>query len=263
MEISQLYLRDSYLNKNIPYLCNKKIIEYDLKSANTSLCKEYDLLPEDKIQQIEDLPKKERVVKIGKMMRKDKKFTESLKSAFVDIRKRFFEANQIQDEDVLSIKKDAIFCLRECEYTEFGKCKFVEKNVYTSYLYLNRLEFYYNSKGESIEKPKLDVKGLSEDAIYKHEGFMMKFFCVFFKHLETSSLKTQMLFLKRFITKYKLLGLEVGYYREFNNESRIRLSDSEETYDEEIFIPYEHKQEHLNIDYNFFYILIPLAKMLI
>lgn len=56
-EYSKLYLKDNYLNKGISILTGKTIIEYDLKSANTSLCSEYNLLPQDQIEKISALPK--------------------------------------------------------------------------------------------------------------------------------------------------------------------------------------------------------------
>lgn len=262
--MSDLYLKDSYLNKNIDFLLNAVIIEYDLKSANTSLCREYNLLPGKQIEEIEKMPKKKRVVTIGKLQRKDNKFKDGLKDAFIDIRRRFFEKNDIQDSDILSIKKDAIFCLREVEYTDFGECHFLKKNQYTSYLYLNKLEFYYNSKGETLgDDGRLDVKGIDDEVVRKHDEFMNTFFKTLFKHLETGSTKSKFNFLKRFIDKYKSLRLEVGYYREYNQQSIIRLTDSDETYDNPVFIPYEHKQEHINIDYNFFHILLPIVKILV
>ena len=262
--MSDLYLKDTYLNKNVELLLNSTIIEYDLKSANTSLCKEYNLLPIDMIKEIERMPKDKRVKTIGKLQRKDEKFKEGLKKAFIDIRRRFFEENDIHDEDILSIKKDAIFCLKEVKNTEFGKCKFAKKNQYTSYMYLNRLEFYYSSKGKVFgDNGRIDVKGINDEIVHKHDGFMNDFFIILFKHLETSSKQVQFNFLKRFIDKYKMLMLEVGYYREYNESSRIHLNDSDESYDEDVFIPYEHKQEHINIDYNFFNILLPLVKILV
>ena len=261
---SDLYLKDTYLNKNYSILINKVIIEYDLKSANTSLCKEYNLLPIEKIQEIEEMPKKDRVKTIGKIMRKNEKFKTGLKNAFVDIRKRFFEENDIQDEDVLAIKKDAIFCMREIKSTEFGFCKFSSKNRYTSYLYVNHLEIYYNSKGEFLgDGGKIDVKGISDDNLQKHSEYMLRFFKILFRHLETSSRKTTNRYISNFIDKYKNLQLEVGYYREFNQMSIIRLNDSDETYDNDVFIPYEHKQDHLCIDYNFFEILLPIVKIVL
>ena len=90
---SSLYRKDNYLNKNISILSGRTIIEYDLKSANTSLCSEYHLLPQSQIDAIAALPRTQRVVKIGKLCRKNKEFNEGLKKAFIDIRRRFFEAN--------------------------------------------------------------------------------------------------------------------------------------------------------------------------
>ena len=71
---SSLYRKDNYLNKNISILSGKTIIEYDLKSANTSLCSEYHLLPQSQIDAIADLTRTQRVVKICKRCRKNKEF---------------------------------------------------------------------------------------------------------------------------------------------------------------------------------------------
>lgn len=263
-KISDLYLRDTYLNKNIDLLTNQTIIEYDLKSANVNLCREYHLLPDEKIDKIAAMPKAERVKTIGKMMRKDKKFTEDLKASFVDIRHRFFEANEVVDGDILAIRKDAIFCLRRVDYDTFGKCFFDSKNTYTSFLRLDRLEFYYNSMGRHFgDKARVDVKGISDEELKKHEEFMMEFFRNLFKKLETGDKASQIRFLKRFIDNYKHRRLEVGYYREFNQESIFRLTARSETYDDEVFIPFVEKQKELDIDYNFFNILLPIVKILL
>lgn len=259
--ISDLYNKDSYLNKNIDFISNVRIIEYDLKSANTSLCREYNLLPESKIKEIENMKKSERVKTIGKIQRKDKVFNEGLKNAFKDIRRRFFEANNIQDGDILSIKKDAIFCLEAKEHTKFGHCTFSDKNMYSSYMHLNNLELYYKRNLDGSYK--LDIKGIDDEIVIKHEGFMLDFLANVFYKYESGDIVDVIIYLRKFIDKYKNLELEVGYYREFNNQSKIRLNDSEEIYDDGIFIPYEHKQEHINIDYNFFNILLPIVKLMI
>lgn len=263
-DISDLYHKDTYLNKNVDSIINRRIIEYDLKSANTSLCKEYSLLPETTINKIESMKKSDRVVAIGKLQRKDKEFNSNLKDSFRDIRKRFFYSNELEDKDILSIKKDAIFCLKECRDTQFGECKFVEKNIYTSYMYLDeRLEIFYGARGKSFDEPKLDIKGISDTILERHEGFMLNFFKSLFKHVEAGNEATLFRYINRFISQYKHLQLPVGYYREFNNASLIRLNDMDEVFEDETFIPFEHKHEHLNIDYNFFNVLLPLVKILL
>lgn len=263
-EQSELYKRDTYLDKTVDLLTNQTIIEYDLKSANTSLCREYKLLPTDKIKQIERMGREDRVKTIGKLMRKDKAFKEGLKAAFVDARRRFFDYNDITDGDILAIKKDAIFCLKEVPYAEFGELRFSSKHRYTSFLRLDRLEFYYSSQGASIGmRTQLDVKGINDDKLKKHDDYMMDFFRVLFRHLEISEKPTQIGYVRRFIDKYKLRKLDIGYYREFNADSVIRLIGREETYDEEVFIPGEDKHSILDIDYNFFNILLPIVKILV
>ena len=259
--MSDLYMKDTYLNTEIEYLTNRSIIEYDLKSANTSLCKEYELLPSDEIEKIESLDKKKRVVRIGLLQRKDKSFKEKLSASFIDIRKRFFEANHIEDKQILSIKKDAIFTIGEVEETDFGFCHFVEKNRYTSYLYIknafNRFEFYYSSDG------KLDIKGLGDEAYALHKEYLISFFKQIFFHMENSSPQTLYRYLSRFATKYKKRELDIGYYREFTQNSIFHLMDHEETYSDSQYIPYEDREKHVDIDYNFSQVIMPLVRMFV
>lgn len=261
-ELSDLFKKDHYLNKNIDLLTNKIIIEYDIKSANVSLCKEYGLLPDSKIEKISEMKKQDRVVKIGKMMRKDPLFKENLKNAFIDIRRRFILMNQIQDEQILTIKRDALFILRECYVTDFGACHFIKKNVYSSYMYLNNMEIYYLSGGFNPLNSKIDVKGIDNEILKKHDNYMNKFFITLFKYMETGSRKDLFRYLRKFIDKYKRRELDIGFYREFNNESYIRMID-DQLYDDSIFIPYENKQDHVCIDYNFFNLLLPIVTRLI
>lgn len=262
-KLSELYLRDTYLNKNIDLLVNQTIIEYDLKTANVNLCREYNLLPKDRIDKIANMPREDRVTTIGKLMRKDSKFKEGLKAAFVDIRRRFFEANEICDGDILAVRKDAIFCLRVVDETKFGYCTFVPKNRYSSFMRLGQLELYYGPNEEEFDEYKVDVKGIKDTVVAKHEGFMLDFFKGLFGTLEVGTRISQVRYVRRFIDRYKQLQLPVGYYREFNQDSIIRLKGETETYDNEVFIPYEDKTSVLDIDYNYSNILLPIVKILL
>ena len=261
---SSLYRKDNYLNKNISILSGKTIIEYDLKSANTSLCSEYHLLPQSQIDAIAALPRTQRVVKIGKLCRKNKEFNEGLKKAFIDIRRRFFESNNIQDEDILCIKKDAIFCLRRCPNNKFGPCLFREKNFYSSYLYLPPLYVYYKSSFRP-DKRVICVKGISDEVLTLHEDYMLKFLMKIFTYIEGGNRKALYRYFSDFVTGYKHRLLDPGYYREFNQNSKMISDDGVTFYDDDTFIPYEghEKVNHLNIDYNFANVLIPLMKILI
>ena len=263
VDISKLYLRDLYLNKNIDILVNVDIFEYDLKSANTSLCREYQLLPSKDIDEIEVMNKKDRVTKIGKLMRSNQTFKNGLKDAFIDIRRRFFEANDIEDSDILSVKKDAIFTLRKCKIRTFGYCNFVPKNQYSSYMYINNLEMYYKPNIFDYNESVVDVKGISDICLKKHDKHMIMFLRHLFRHLEESSQETQYSYIKNFMDNYKGLKLNTNYYREFDTQSIIRMNDSDVLYDDVEFIPYENKNEHVDISYNFANILLPIIRLMI
>jgi hypothetical protein len=259
-----LYMKDNFLRKDIDILINKPIIEYDLKSANTSLCKYYNLLDKKTIKKIEMMPKHDRVVTIGKLQRADKVFKENLKQAFKDIRLKFFKENNIDENDVLAIKKDAIFMLKPCNYTQFGECNFIPKNEYTSYIYLNRqLEVYFNRMGICDAPPKVDVKGISDISLKKHEGYLLEFLARLFTHLEDGNRTALFKFINNFVSKYKHRHLPVGYYREFNNLSIFRVNEWDATFSDDTFLPFEYPQEHLDIDYNFANVIIPIINLLI
>ena len=66
---SKLYERDLYTDKDIDFIINKRIIEYDIKSAGFNLSKYYNLLPNDILGKIEVMSRHERHIEIGKLQR--------------------------------------------------------------------------------------------------------------------------------------------------------------------------------------------------
>ena len=90
-----LYERSSWINPKYEYLFGKKIVEYDMQSAGFSLVKEYKLLDEKTIQDLNNTgSKRELVVKLGLIQKKNKEFAKALSDAFKEARRRFFEANK-------------------------------------------------------------------------------------------------------------------------------------------------------------------------
>lgn len=253
--MTELYRKDLYVNPNIMFLFNKEIIEYDMREAGYSLVKEYELLDESRIATLKNLDKHSRHVKIGKFQKADKDFNKSLKNAFVDIRRRFFESNSIDDSDILSIKKDAIFVLRHCENNTFGNhVEFREKHRYTSYIRLpTGVELYY-------QNGTIDVKNISDETVRLHEDGIMEFLRTMFRVIETEPQQTQIRILMRYLNKYKRLELPLEYYREFNNLSKYIEKDLESgvVYDEY----WDNRKDELDIRYNLFNIIIPILKMI-
>lgn len=213
-----LYEKHNYLNKDISYLVSNEIIEYDISSAGFNLSKRYHLLPVDKLDFLESLDKKQRQIQLGLYQRSDESFKEKLNEKFVQIRKEFFEANNVQDDEVLSIKKDAIIMLRHCNTTEFDNVIFRDKHKYTSYYYINKFEFYVSSDG-------LDVKGIIDEKLALHKDYMLDFLFRFFKMMEQTSSKKKIINdLTDFSYYYKNKKLMVGYYRELNQDSFFKLN---------------------------------------
>ena len=250
---SKLWKNDSFINQNIPYLFNQEIIEYDMKEAGFSLTKEFQLLDKKIIEKLEKYKKDKRKVELGKIQRDDKDYRDNLKQAFAYARKLFIESNDLEDHDIISIKKDALFIHKKCKNQQFGNhIIFRPKNIYTSYIQLpKKMEFYYNYE-------KLDVKGMNDENIALHEDYMIKFIKSFFLKMETESEEDVIKFTRRFIDKYKRKELEVGYYRTFDYRSIIEVT----TEDDVLYKDYwEDKKEDIDISYNYMNILLKLIQI--
>lgn len=248
-----LWENDIFNNQNILYLFNHYIIEYDMRNAGFSLIKDLKLLSQNKINELDKLKKHDRDIAIGKLQRNDKKFSNDLKYGFQISRKQFIESNNLSEDDIICIKKDAIFSIKECSLTKFGdNIEFRDKNKYTSFCTLKPikssrlLQIFYN-------KNTLDVKGIDDDELINHDDYMCKFIREYFRMMETSSNEYVLQYLRTFADKYKALDLDIDYYREFNAQSRFILSNGEVSDTE-----YMDKEE-LDIMYNYLNIISKLV----
>ena len=95
----ELWERDSYKTP-VKVLFNHRIVEYDMKSANTSIAREFGLLSEKRIKELENLPKKDREIAVGLILRDNPGYSEKQKLGFIAARKLFFTQNEILDEEV-------------------------------------------------------------------------------------------------------------------------------------------------------------------
>lgn len=251
MTIDNIWLYDNYINPNIPYLFNSDITEYDMEDAGFSLTREFHLLEEAQIESLGRLRKERRTIEIGKIQGKNESFKNELKTAFGSARGLFFIENEIDINDLISIKKDAIITTKKCNTQQFGHyINFRPKNKYSSYVQLEKgLEFYYNPN-------TLDVKGIGDSQLSYHEDYMINFIKKFFHKMETESEEVVISFIRRFIDKYKRKELEVGYYREFSNNPVYRTLDGstfEDYWDDGV--------QDLNITYNYNKILLKLIQI--
>lgn len=203
-----------WYNDNQQYMFNTDIREYDIHSAGLSLIKEYQLLDQATIDKLDGLPKMDLNVAIGKLQRDDKSLSKRLSDAFADIRRIFIEANQIDINDIICVKKDAFFIKGLQNKTKFGNVKFVVKNQYSSYIRFDdnsKIEIFFNDGN-------LDIKGIGEAGIARHKLYLLDFISKMMAKIELkeSSAKRTLI---NFIDDYKAMKLDDGYYLEFNNKS--------------------------------------------
>lgn len=255
MDLHAFAQKDTWTNSAIPYLFNRRIVEYDMENAGLSLIKEYQLLPKETIERIESYrSKQEQKVIIGKMERTNKELVQRKKEAFASAREEFYHINGLEETDIIGVRKDAIFTTKECRNQRIGKyINFRPKNVYSSFLRIGtrKIELYYRAPDI------IDVKGISDEIVPVHKEGMLLFFTIFIRKMEAGNMIDAIRYLRNTIDHYKNLELPVDYYREFNPGSSYR-SKRGETADDW----WEEKKEDLYIDVNY-QILCNLAKILI
>lgn len=247
-----LYEKDSY---KTPVKCifNHRIVEYDMKSANTSIAREFKLLPEDEIVRLENLPKKEREIAHGCVIRDTPGYGEKHKLGFVACRAMFFMQNEILDEEVVAIKRDAIFVMRYVDHEKVTpNINFRLKNVYSSYINLGKnIEIYYNND-------KLDIKGI-DDEIYetRHSEYFGDFIHSLIHRVESSEKPAYLSYIRMMYDAYKHRELDPGYYREFNARSQFHYLDGKYANEE-----YLEDLSQVDITYNL-QIILNLMTMLV
>ena len=248
--ISELWKKTLYL-KDIDFLINDTIYEYDLAKANISILRHYNMISQKIYEKLFNAERVQRQVIVGKLQKSDPAIAEALSVGFVEARRLFFEMNGLEDKDILSIKKDAIFCLRQVPYTLVAEyMNFVAKNLYTSYYYIpsQKKEIYYCNCPNIPEK--LDIKGMSDESLKLHEGYMKEFIMVLFD-IAQSNIKEALDTISRFIDLYRQRSLDIEFYRTFDTNSKFIFKSSPNT--TEVFsssLPFVQNKDYLDISYN-------------
>lgn len=233
-------------NRDYPFIHNNEIIEWDIKSANTSLMSYYNLQPENVITKLASMAKSQREISVGKLMRKDKEFAKALENSFNEIVNEFFEANELSWDDIVAVKKDAVFVknhrIKKCE---FGAVHFIPKNQYKHVLLLPKYEIY-------ISDEKIDVKGIPDDKVKLHQDGVLDFIKT---SMETADdyINLQSYF-KEYVNAYKKKELDYDHYREFNPESLFRVGGEYPMLTDSMI---EEDMEFLDISYNYINVIIP------
>lgn len=218
---SKIYDNINY-SSDISYLTNTFIYEYDISKANINILYMKGVIDKTTYDHLYNSPRMMRQKYIG-MLQKDKEVVKILKDGIIEAKKMLFEANNIQDYEVLSVKNDAVFIInRKLKVTEFGLINFVCKNVYTSYYKIGYLELYYYFNNVNNNE-YLHVKGISDEKIELHNEYMMSFIKDVFYSVQINGVEIAIRMLKDFYMQYITLALPIGYYRQFNPSSTFHF----------------------------------------
>lgn len=165
-----LYMKHNYINKHIEIIRDVKIREYDIKSAGLNILYNRGYVDKEDYEELLSIPKLERNVIIGKWLRDNPEINAVMMDEFVRIRKILFEINEIDDDEILSIKKDAIFIVdRELTELKFENYEFTCREEFTDYIFLDKKEYYYNKYTD-----KLEVKGFPKEVKDFQQNYFFK-----------------------------------------------------------------------------------------
>lgn len=216
-----MILTKNYKNSNLLFAKNN-IFEYDIRSAGLSMCKEYNLLPQDVISDIESIKdKKNRMVYLGNISKDRKDLVINIEKYINKAVQAFVKFNNITN--VIYVKNDAICYKGEpAEYINFGdNIEFMQKIKAESYLKMcNNIELLLVEQDLSYETI---IKGFSRDN--KILEWIKSMMIYSLTHTE----KEIFIELGKFRHNYLTHNVDIEYYRELNvhNKYRLKRNNSE------------------------------------
>lgn len=246
--------KSNYLNKEIPYLTNVNIYEYDMSSGGFNILRSKKVFSKDVEDSLLKMNKEERNITIGKILRKKPKLSEILINGFKEYMTEFCKVNGIKNEEILSIKKDAIFIInKRCKNLKLNEyVELKEKNKYTSYLYLSEIEFYNN-------RFDCHVKGINDNILDRNLFFneiknIMKL-------MEKNNDEVLFRYLRKLQKNYLEYEVDKEMYREFNSNNQFRVEVIGKSF---YFDNIEEEMlDYISIEYNYYTYLVPIIKALI
>ena len=241
--MSNLYNKINYVTDR-DVILGGNIIEYDISKANINILRAFDQLDQDtydKLLYANQFDKMVREVYIGMQIKREteamglktnsmsrSKTYNTIKDGIIEAKKRLFETNRLQDDEIIRIANDAVYVnrLNPLQYTSFNigtnnhPVTFVPKKIYRSMVKFDRvivlLSVDVNGNFD------VDVIGISNELLYLHQNFL-GFICEMIIGMEMSDTRSLLTQFNIFYEDYINKRLDISYYLEFNADSCIRL----------------------------------------
>ena len=218
---SLLYENMNYLS-TYPFIINNYIREYDLSAANINALYTNGYFDKSAYDLFKSYDKKKREVEIGLLIKRDSRVYEIISSGIINAKKLLFESNNIQDNDVLTIKNDAVFIIsKELVNTVFGNYEFKCKNLYNTYLRILDLEIYYRDSLNS-DDIFFDIKGISDDKLYLHTAMVSLISEVCYR-VQRYDKSDNIRFIMNIYENFLHRRLPIEYYRNLDSFSKYTI----------------------------------------
>ena len=218
--ISNLWERTLYTVK-VPFIIHP-IYEYDISKANISILLDSGYIDYSRYQYYLNMEKKQRQIQIGYLQTYDSNVIKILDKGFANARQNLVMKNHIQDTEIVSIKKDAIFTTKVLEHVNFGNIHFSVKNKYDLFCHLNKLEIYFGISSENSYI--FDLKGIRDDRLEKHQFGYNRFLCEIFNYIIFDKIEDAIKYTMSIIKEYDSRHLPIDFYREYNSQSMYRVN---------------------------------------
>ena len=212
-------LRGPNYNSEYNLIINCLMYEYDLSKANINALYSRGVISKELYDTLYTSDKFIREKHIGLMIRENNNIYKEIQAGIIDAKKQLLISNNIDKENVISIKNDAVFTTVKCNYTKFGLMDFKLKNTYTLFIKINKYEFWYYYNPITGEE-KLDVKGINDSKLDIHRNYFLDFLLELFNRLQQHGVIEAINLLHAFSIAYINRQLEIGYYRKFNSDSK-------------------------------------------
>ena len=220
---SDLWQRVNY-KTNVKHLENQYIYEYDLSKANINSLLYTKRIDKDKYEYYMSLDKLQREREIGLWIRSDNSIYKSIQDGIKYAKRQLVYKNNIEDYEVISVKNDAMFVIRNLSNTTFEPFVFNLKNVYSIYMQLQDLEIYYIDNPENgLTNTTIDIKGINDDKIPLHMNGMLDVVCDTCFMIQRGNSYQVIQYLMDIYERYINRLLPINYYRSFDFNSAFNI----------------------------------------
>jgi hypothetical protein len=223
-QINEFANRREYLTPS-RYISGR-IVEYDIRSANITMLKKYHLIDDTYYNYLNILPKKDREIEIGNLIRTDINYYDTISSGIIEAKKLLLSNNDINASDIVRIANDAVYINKDynLKNTIFDIVEFRRKSEFSVMLQLpsNIIIFFIND-GSNFN---LDIKGMSEMQQSYHANYMITFIASLINTIQRVGVKEATEMISMFYNDYVNLKLDKRFYVEFNSRSKYKLKNS-------------------------------------